>query len=142
MSLEVAIQENTAALRELIARLTSGSQTAVTMTGAEYVEKLDKPAADTKAKEGKTEPWPFPNAKPGSPGDKINKAQADAKAKTEAPTLDYVKDVKPLLLKVSASKGRDALVSLLNEFGVDKGDKLPADKLPEVVAQVNELLAA
>lgn len=123
MSLELAIQENTAALRDLIARLTAGSPTAVTMSATEYVEKLDKPAVeDTKAKE---------ESKP-----------ADTKAKTEPVALDYNKEVKPLLLKVSASKGRDALVELLNKFGVTKGDQLPAEKLADVVAEVNDLLAA
>jgi hypothetical protein len=123
MSLEVAIQENTAALRELIARLGTGSATAVTMTGKDYVESIDKKVGTTAAPKETTKP-------------------AETKQDTEAAAIDYVNDVKPLLVKVSTTKGREALISLLAKFGVDKGDKLPAEKLPEVVATVNELLAA
>ena len=134
MSLETAILENTTALRELIRLLTpvAASTTAITMTAAEYVAQIDAAEVETK----KTAAIPVA----------AETEAATAAPATESPSdviaIDYTKDVKPLLLKVSTSKGRDALVTLLAKFGVAKGDQLPADALGNVLAEVNELLAA
>lgn len=137
MSLELAIQENTSALRDLIARLTTTSATTIAMTGAEYLAKLDAPVADKAEakKPADTQTAAETKAATTAPA-------AESPSEPSAPAIDYAKDVKPLLLKVSASRGRDALINLLGSFGVAKGDQLPANKLPEVVAAVNELLAA
>lgn len=136
MSLEAALQEHAQVMRELLARLTTGSLTAVTMTGAEFIAKQDAPAADkVEAKKPAT-----------------TQAAAETKAATTAPAaespsesaaaIDYIKDVKPLLVKVSTTKGRDALVALLTKFGVAKGDALPATVLGDVLAEIETVLAA
>lgn len=136
MSLELAIQENTNALRDLIARLSTTSATAINMTGAEYVAKIDATVTDKveAKKPATTQTAPETKAATTAPA-------AESPSEPVA-AIDYTKDVKPLLLKVSTSKGRDALVALLTKFGVAKGDQLPADKLGNVIAEVEILLAA
>ena len=129
MSLELALHENTAAIRDLIAHLTSASPTAVTMTAAAYVATLDKPVAAL--------------AIVKSPElDAAVEVIEKAAAVVVPVALDYTKDIKPLLVKLSTSKGRDALVGLLAKYGVAKGDALPAGLLGAVANEINVLLAA
>jgi hypothetical protein len=125
MSLEAVIQENTEVMRELIARLSTSSLTAVQMTGKQLVDKVN---ADEKAATSKD------TAK--------SEAKADTKADETAEGLNYEKEVRPALVKVSTAKGRDALVALLDKFGVTKGDQLKPSQLAKVLAAANELLAA
>ena len=129
MSLELAIQENTSALRDLIAHISAtlaASPTAKTMTAAAYVAGIDTPTTLVDAASTKAE----------------TKAETKAGPKTEVVAIDYTKEVKPLLVKVSTSKGRDALIGLLAKFGVTKGDQLPANELANVITEVQTLLAA
>lgn len=138
MSLESALQEHTAVLRELLA-VFSNKGNLPTMSAAAYVETLDSAAS--------ARPESKALANSASSNEAATEAKAEVKkeepkSEAKAEALDYGKDVKPLLLKVSASKGRDALVGLLTKFGVAKGDLLPADKLSQVVSEANELLAA
>lgn len=142
MSLESALQEHTAVLRELLAVL-SNKNPLPTMSATEYVKTLD--AADSARPESKATANSADLKVVATKVEDAAKAETkkeEPKSEPKAEALDYGKDVKPLLLKVSASKGRDALVGLLSKFGVQKGDQLPADKLGAVVAEVNELLAA
>lgn len=146
MSLEAALQEHTAVMRELLARLTAGSMTAVTMTGTEYVAKIDAEASEAAAAEAA--PAKPTTAKDAVAAAKASAAAAEAKAAeakpaaTEAAALDYATHVRPRLLKVSTAKGRDAVVGLLSKFGVEKGDQLKADQLADALAAANELLGA
>lgn len=128
MSIELALQENTAALKALFALFSKAgipAPSAATPTPA--------PQAAAPVPVAKEEPIATPAEVSAAPA-----------AKESAPTdaLDYNKDVKPLLVKVSTAKGREALVGLLQKFGVAKGDQLPQDKLAAVVAEANTLLAA
>jgi hypothetical protein len=133
MSLEIALQENTSALKALFALLSAN--TGKQMNGAEYLATLAQPAAaEVKAES------PKPAAT--QPAAEIKAAKPEAAAASPSEPIDYAKQVKPMLLKVSADKGRDALVTLLAKYGVTKGDKLPADKLGDVLAEVETLLAA
>lgn len=124
MSLEAVIQENTEVMRELIARLSTSSLTAVQMTGKQLVDKVN---ADEKA-ETKAEDLP------------ITKRKDDDKPEEVA--LNYEKEVRPALVKVSTAKGRDALVALLAKFEVTKGDQLKPSQLADALAAATELLAA
>ena len=154
MSLEAALQEHTAVMRELLARL-SPSTTAIAMTGSEYVAQIDAEAAaevklPTTAKEAVAAAKASAAAAAVSvkkSAEKVQESAAKVHAATEAAAeaaaaLDYEKDVRPLLVKVSTGKGRDALVALLKDFGATKGDQLKADQLEAVVAAANELLGA
>jgi hypothetical protein len=68
-------------------------------------------------------------------------ASGDQETETSPVEIDYEKDVKPLILKVGGTKGRDAAVALLGEFDVKAGTALTADQYPAVIARANELLA-
>ena len=135
MSIEQALAENTAALRDLIARLTA-SPTAVVMTATEFLQDHNKGAPAPLVEEVKK---PVVSQAAETPA-------ASSATVTESPSetaaLDYTKDIKPILIKVSKDKGRDALIALLSKFGVFKGDELPVAKLNAVLADANELLAA
>lgn len=135
MSLELAIKENTTAVTALFALLSAN--TGKKMSAAEYLASLGVPATA-----------PTEEVKPESPKPvatqtaETKTAKPEAAAASPSEPIDYNKQVKPLLLKVSANKGRDALVALLAKFGATKGDQLPADKLGDVLAEVETLLAA
>jgi hypothetical protein len=131
MSLEQAITDNTAALRDLLARL-SGTN-AITMSATEFLQDHNQ-AAPVSAKVEEVK-------KPVEKTPATSKPEAGQDS-PETETLDYEKQVKPFLVKVSQEKGREALIALLDKFGVKKGDQLPAAKLAAVLANANELLAA
>lgn len=61
------------------------------------------------------------------------------KAETEG-ELDFAKDVAPLILKLAKEKGRDAAVSLLNSFGVEKGPELEPGQFKKFVSQAKAKL--
>lgn len=131
MSLEQAVIDNTSALRDLIARLAT-SPTALHMSATEFLQDHNKPTESAKVEEVK---------KPVEKTPATSKPEAGQDS-PEAATLDYEKQVKPFLVKVSQEKGRDTLIALLDKFGVKKGDQLPAAKLAAVLANAYELLAA
>ena len=119
MSLEQAIQENTAAIRELIAALGSGA------TGKPVVETatVEEPKAEKPAKEKKQQ---APAAMPES------KEEAAAAADDPAP-VSY-DDCAQAVTKLAKSKGRPAAVALLGQF--DLKTLQDAKDKPELLARV------
>jgi hypothetical protein len=135
MSIEQALAENTAAIRELITHIYSLRNTE-TMSATEFLASHNTPAPEA----AKVEEVKKPVASRPAKTEAVTK-----EAVTESPSdiaLDYAKDVKPVLINVSKVKGRDALIALLAKFGAAKGDELPAAKLNDVLSNANELLAA
>jgi len=130
MSLELAIAENTAALKELIAAITSRPGTLHT-NAADFVANHNKPVAEETKVKADT-----------APETKAEVKKTEAATQEQAAAVDYNKDVKPKLISLAQSKGKEALVSLLGKYNVTKGDQLAADALPAVLAEVSELLAA
>lgn len=57
-----------------------------------------------------------------------------------AEALDYVKDVRPLILRISKEKGRDTAVALLQKFGVAGGPDLKPEQLADFVAAATDAL--
>lgn len=114
MSLEAAIQENTAVMRELIARLTNSPTTAA----APQVANDPKPQAATTADTART----AAEAKADAPASKVESSGQ------HSPVVTY-DDVKRAILELSKKKGRDAAVKVLSEFGVASGPEL--QKTPE-----------
>jgi hypothetical protein len=134
MSLEQAITDNTAALRDLLARL-SGTN-AITMSATEFLQDHNQAApVSAKVEEVKKPVTSHPAETKAVTKEVVTESPSDA-------ALDYEKQVKPFLVKVSQEKGREVLIALLDKFGVKKGDQLPAAKLAAVLANANELLAA
>lgn len=125
-------------IAEAVAFLTQAPKTGK-LTVTEGNEKpADKPAAVKADKPASTDSSPKPAESPATP------AAADtSKGETPAASaLDYLKDVRPLVIKVGAAGKRDNLVELLKKFGVEKGPDVPADKLPAFKADLEALVAA
>lgn len=141
MSLEATIQENTAAIRELIAKLTAGAA----ITTAQAVQVIEKPV--TAVAEVLKEEVKKPAAAEVSAA-AVNDAAAlttqtepgaaDAGDKAPEVTYDQVKDC----IKEMAKKSRDMAVGALKEFGAAKGPDLKPEQFAAFVAHANKLLGA
>ena len=126
MSLEAAIQENTSAIRALIATMTKGLPT----TG----EPSSAVVAPPKTKKEKP-PVTVDNAEataPATPSPAMDTAATDA-------TYD---DVKNAIVKLSGQKGRDQVVALLSQFDAAKGPDLKPEQFADFLAQANAAMAA
>lgn len=133
MSLEAILEANTAALQShtavmqaLLERLGAGGALAVpasvtAQTGAELGKTLA--AAELKTDAPATD------------------AKTDAKT-ADTKTADITYDqIKPLILKVNTTKGRDAATSLLAEFGVTRGPELKPEQFAAFHKRATEVLA-
>jgi hypothetical protein len=69
-------------------------------------------------------------------------AEVDAQASTAATEPVTYDQVKPLILKINAAKGREAAAAALGKFGVTKGPDLKPEQYAPFVAHANEVLAA
>lgn len=84
-----------------------------------------------------------PSASPEKPAGKVEEPKPEPTKPAADTPLDYVADVRPLVLKVGAlPDGREKLTALLAKFGVAKGPELSADKLPAFKGELDTLLAA
>lgn len=55
--------------------------------------------------------------------------------------LDYVKDVRPVLLAAIKKAGKEVVAAMIGKFGVDKADKLTPEQLPAVLIEAQKLAA-
>ena len=137
MSLEIAIQENTAALRDLIKAISNGIPTTAQQVAAVVEEaaevkaeapaKTEKKAKAEKAKTPKVEQAATPEPK-----------EEAAPAADDEPDATY-QDAAAAITALSKTKGRDAAVALLKKFGASK---LPEVKPEDFAAIVAEAKAA
>jgi hypothetical protein len=118
MSLETAIQENTHAIRELIATIAQGlpatsAQVAAVVKAAPKAEKVEVKKAEEKKEE------------------------------TAAPVVDFEAVKKPFLALVNA-KGNDVARELLAQFGVPAGGKLGAvapERYPDMLVAIKKAMS-
>ena len=135
MSLEDAIHKNTLAIEAITAALLKSP---AATTGAVVSEPLaakgetkkEESAADRK-KRMQEEKALF---------DLQQAEKANAAAKDKAPALDFEKDVKPLIVKISVEKGREKAIALMQRFGVSKSPDLLPDQYADVVKQAKAIL--
>lgn len=94
------------------------------------------------------------NARAGEdarPAASVPKTVAAGTPTTPAPTapgpvdpvpaaLDYVKDVQPRVLKVSATKGREAAVKLLGTFGLKSAKEAKPEQYADIIKACEEAL--
>ena len=111
MSLETALQENTAAVKSLLAALLAN---AVVPTATLEVVANAKTEAPVVAKTAKVE------AKAPKAEAKVTKV-ADVDALTLA-------DVSPLIVAIAKAQGKEAAIELMKTFGVAKLSELSADR--------------
>jgi len=118
MSLEQAIQENTAAVKELIAvwgKLNAQAKavdkapgtTTVTAAGKPVEAKVEKAAAD--------------------------KPKVETKKEVAAPAADYA-PVGAAITAFAAANGREAALAKLSEFNVKSGKELKPEQYADVLA--------
>lgn len=117
MSLEVAINENTQAIRELIAALAKGQTPTAAQVQAvrEEVTQAEKPKA-------KAEPKPAPEASAPTPAETF----------PDTPGVTY-QDAAAAITKLSRTKGRDAAVALLYRFKASKLPDVQPDQYFEII---------
>lgn len=141
MTLEAAIAENTAAVRELIAQLRSG--TALQQPSA---EEIDANIKALNAAQEAAAPKPTPAAKPAAPAPTPPTAEAPASAPSpkanepadppSAETPDYATTAKAVNALVKAS-GRQAAVDVLASFGAATLKDVQPSQYAAVIAACN-----
>jgi len=130
MSLEAAILENTATLRELIARLTN-----TTLAAPVLIEGKSNAEVTLKG-----EDLPVTKKKdPAKPATEEKAVDAKGTATVEAEPATY-EDVKKLILELSKVKGAKVAVSVLGMSGAAKGPELKPEKFAEFVANARKEL--
>lgn len=67
--------------------------------------------------------------------------QAQKEEAAELAVLVYEKDVRPVLLAAIKKAGKDKVAEMLARYGVDKADKLKPEQLPAVLAEAQKLAA-
>lgn len=137
MSLEQAITDHAAALRELAAaiRATAGAAHDSTAAAADKVITDAKASAATK-QQVTVVTKPAEEVKSAAASTATTTATATA-AEAAAPTYD---DVKTKVLELSKDKGRDQVVALLQRHGVAKAPDLKPEQYAAVIADVVAIL--
>lgn len=139
MSIEQALAENTNAIRELIAAIKAGVPTTAAQVAAVATEAKTTPCAGHAA-ETETAEEPMTGRELGKTAAQAVEA-LDGHANKPAPTATY-EDAKAAVLKISKDKGRDAAVTVLSKFGVQKLPDLKPENYGALVAAVKEVLEA
>lgn len=135
MSLEQAIQENTAAINRLIAAITNGIPTTAQQVAAvvEEAKVEEKPAKKGKAEKAET-PKQEVAATP-EPKEEV------APVADDAPAVTY-QDAAAAITALSKAKGRDAAVALLKKFGASKLPEVKEEDFAAIVADANAQVGA
>ncbi|AAR97700.1 hypothetical protein ACLRAE_12450 [Bordetella bronchiseptica] len=156
MSLEAAIQENTSALRDLIAAIKAGVPTTAAQVAAVAAEAPaaqqeasteKKPRATSAKTTAATAPTP-PTAEVGAADAPESKAEnsapvqagdagQDAAAGDAAPTYQDTADA---VTKLARVKGRDAAVAVLSKFGAAKLPDVKPEQFADVLAACNQAM--
>ena len=146
MSLEQAIQDHAAAIRELADAIRGGAARAADqhlVAAASQVPEANKAAdkAQTSAKkteskkpDPKPEPVEAPVEEPSAPTPEQKDEPADAEVEV---TRDQVRDI---TLALGKAGKRDPLVALLGELGVAKSSQLDDNQLVEFFTRATALL--
>lgn len=92
-----------------------------------------KPPAPSSALAAAPTPQATEAAKPASQTASTPSADSGA-------ALSYATDVKPLVIKVGATKGRETVLAILGTFKAAKGDEVGADDLPAFKAALEDAL--
>lgn len=140
MSLEQAIQDHAAAIRELAAAIRGGAapRTAaapVTET-SKVVDKAQTSAKKTESK--KPDPKPEPVE---APVEEQSAATQEQKGEPAAAEVEITRDqVRDITLALGKAGKRDPLVALLGELGVARSSQLDDSQLAEFFTRATALL--
>lgn len=119
---------------------TGDAPAATTKPDSAAIEKKSQPTdASAKASEGK--PTQTVSGNSGSSSSESTKASvAGVGTAEQAPTLDYTKDIKPLVLEI-AKISRAKAEGLLQRFGVTSAKDLKADQFADFKAKAKQVIA-
>ena len=135
MSLEATIQENTNAIRELIAAIKAGVPTTAAQVAAVVTEAKPTTAAkETTAK--KTTPAEKAEPAPTQPTAEAVAAAAPEKKdepSEQAATPNY-QATADAVTKLARTKGRDAAVAVLTKFGAAKLPDVKPEQFAAIIA--------
>lgn len=146
MSLEQAIQDHAAAIRELAAAIRGGAAPRTAdqhlATAAAHVTEankvIEKTQTSPKKAEKKPDPKPEPVEAPVEEQSAVTQEQKDEPAAAEVEvTRDQVRDI---TLALGKAGKRDPLVALLGELGVAKSSQLDDSQLAEFFTRATALL--
>lgn len=135
MSLEQAISENTAALRELMATIAKQSATLGASDTATPAPKPEKPAK----KEAEAKKTDAPST--GTTKESTESAAPSGTGESTGQSGPTYDDVKVKILTLSKEKGREPTVALMARHGVQKGPDLKPSQYAEFIADVDAILA-
>jgi len=159
MTLEAAIQENTSALRELIAAIKSGVATTAAQVAAVVTEGKSEPCGErggetakeeSKAK-AKGEKETAAKKTPAAPAITSTPPTAQAHAAQEkqsdtceasdkAAQVPTYQDTAAAITKLARAKGRDAAVAVLSNLGAAKLPDVKPAQYADVIAACNQAL--
>lgn len=148
MSLEQAIQDHAAAIRELAAAIRQGGAprtadqhlAAAATHVTEANQAISKAQTSAKKVEKKPDPKPEPVEAPVEVQSVVTQEQKDEPAAAEVEvTRDQVRDI---TLALGKAGKRDPLVALLGELGVAKSSQLEDNQLAEFFTRATALLEA
>lgn len=129
MSIETLLADNTAAIRELIATIKAQAYAEASQPAA---PKAPPVAAKPEPKAAKPTPAPAP----------VVEDTPEAHATPADPeTLVTIDEVKAAVLKLAATKGREAAVAVLQSFGAAKAPELKPEQYGDVLAALNAKMA-
>lgn len=139
MSLEQAIQDHAAAIRELAAAIRGGAAPRTTAAPVTETNKVvDKAQTSAKKVEKKPDPKPEPVEAPVEEQSAATPEQKDEPAAAEVEvTRDQVRDI---TLALGKAGKRDPLVALLGELGVARSSQLEDSQLAEFFTRATALL--
>lgn len=140
MSLEATIQENTNAIRELIAAIQAGVPTTAAQVAAVVTEAAtDKLAETVKEEAPAKKPTTAKKAEPAPTQPTAEAVAADApeqkaepSAQGAAPTYQATADA---VTSLARTKGREAAVAVLTKFGASKLPDVKPEQFAAVIAE-------
>lgn len=126
MSIETLLADNTAAIRELIATLKAQAYVEASQPATYTVGQM---LADTVAV-----------AKDANPEPVVEDTPEAAATPADPETLVSIDEVKAAVLKLAATKGRDAAVAVLQSFGAAKVPELKPEQYAPALEALNNAM--
>lgn len=127
MSIETLLADNTAAIRELIATIK-----------AQVYAEASQPAT-TKPAPAKAEPKPKAEPK-SAPEPAVEDTPESHATPADPETLVTLDEIKAAVLKLAATKGRDAAVAVLQSFGAAKAPELKPEQYGDALTALNDAM--
>ena len=130
MSLELAIKENTTAIRELIAAMANGQSATAAQVQA-VVKQLPETKVAKPTPAAKAEPLPAP----------LPDINSDDVAFEDATTVSYEETSKSIV-KLSRERGREKAIACLADFGVTNLKQAKPEHYAAIQSAANSALVA